>query len=399
MGQASDTMLGSGRYELLEPIDAGGMGEVWLGRQVGGFGFERRVAIKRPTGAAARDPEQLSAFLEEARVSSLVRHANVVELLDVGQDASGQPFMVLEHLDGVSLARLLQEMSRHGEPVSLSLALYVAAELARGLHAIHECRDRDGTALAVVHRDISPHNLMVTREGRVKVIDLGLAKGRRRQLQSTETGIVKGKLAYMAPEQARSEPLDRRADVWAAGAVLYRMLVGVSPHGSRGAADLIADRRSLKAVQLPDTLPEPVRAVLSRALAPLPNERTGTAAEFADALEALGGALSTHRRLELGALVKRYGERAAAEGRKRLMTPPAQLAITARPPARAAAEQRQQQQQQTGGALARFGGAAVKSVVVGLLAGLALVAAVSWLEPNASAQVPRTCAGGIACAR
>jgi eukaryotic-like serine/threonine-protein kinase len=211
-----------GRYALYGPIASGGMASVHLGRFVGPGGFGRTVAIKRLHPQFAKDPEFVAMFLDEARLAARVSHPNVVPTIDILTTA-GELFLVMEHVHGEALSRLLRAAQRAGQRIPLPIVSAVLSGVLSGLHAAHETRDGRGNLLNVVHRDVSPHNIIVGVDGVPRVLDFGVAKAAGR-LQTTQEGQIKGKIAYMAPEQLRQTALDRTADLYAAAVVLWEML-------------------------------------------------------------------------------------------------------------------------------------------------------------------------------
>ncbi|HEY2366143.1 MAG TPA: serine/threonine-protein kinase, partial [Polyangiaceae bacterium] len=211
-----------GRYALYEALAAGGMATVHLGRLVGPVGFSRTVAIKRLHEQFASDPDFVPGFLDEARLAARIRHPNVVPTLDVVAE-EGQLFLVMEYVQGESLSRLLRVSSEKKVKVPPRVAVGVMVGALTGLHAAHEARNEKGEPLDIVHRDVSPQNILVGTDGVPRVLDFGVAKAAGR-LQTTRSGQLKGKTAYMAPEQLRSEPVDRRTDVFAASIVLWETL-------------------------------------------------------------------------------------------------------------------------------------------------------------------------------
>jgi serine/threonine-protein kinase len=213
-----------GRYALRHEIAAGGMAVVHLGRLVGPAGFSRTVAIKRLHPHLARNPEFVAMFLDEARLAARIRHPNVVSTLDVVA-TDGELFVVMEYVPGDSLARLLGSAADRGERATLPVAASIMVNVLHGLHAAHEACDEQGRPLSLVHRDVSPHNILVGTDGLAHLIDFGVAKAAGRA-QVTREGQLKGKLAYMAPEQLRGKPVDRRADVFGAAVVFWEMLTG-----------------------------------------------------------------------------------------------------------------------------------------------------------------------------
>ncbi len=276
-----------GRYELHGVFASGGMARVHYGRLEGAAGFRRVVAIKRLHPAYARDPSFRAMLIDEARLVASVRHANVAAVLDV-IDADEELSLVLEYISGESLARLALESRERGVPIPPAISVALAAGILRGLHAAHEATEASGAPLGLVHRDVSPHNVVVGVDGIPRVLDFGVAKALGRA-QSTSHGEVKGKAAYMAPEQVRGEAVDRRADVFAAGIVTWELLTGQRLfEADSGAASMmrILELSALPPSQLAAGLSPEVDAVILRALARDRQERFASAAEMADALEA-----------------------------------------------------------------------------------------------------------------
>jgi serine/threonine-protein kinase len=272
------------RYELLCPIAQGGMAEVWLARFAGKFGFEKLVAIKTILAAHAPDPKFQQMFLDEARIISRIRHPNVAEILDVGEH-EGAVYHVLEWIEGAALSKLYRPFRQADVPFPPRMALRILAEACDGLHAAHEIRGTDGRPLEVVHRDVSPSNVLVSVSGGVKVIDFGVAKALNRMSETTTTGAVKGKLVYMSPEQALAKPVDRRSDVWSVGAVLYYLLSGRRPYEADNPVALISLLVAREPPAPLSEVPEPIAHVVERALAYDPEHRFPTAAALARALD------------------------------------------------------------------------------------------------------------------
>jgi serine/threonine-protein kinase len=213
-----------GRYALYDVLASGGMATVHIGRLLGPVGFSRTVAIKRLHPRYAGDPEFVSMFLEEARLVARIRHPHVVPMLDVVA-TSGELFLVMEYVAGESLARLEQAATARGTRVPLRVSIAILSGLLQGLHAAHEARDEHGQPLGIVHRDVSPQNVLVGSDGQARVLDFGIAKAAGR-VQTTADGQVKGKVSYMAPEQLRGGEVTRKVDIYAASVVLWELLVG-----------------------------------------------------------------------------------------------------------------------------------------------------------------------------
>jgi serine/threonine-protein kinase len=274
------------RYELLCPLAYGGMASVWLARFGGRLGFERLVVIKMILPQYSQDPRFQEMFLDEARIASRIEHANVARILDVGEH-DGSYFMVMEWVDGDSLSKILRTAEHRKMRMPAGIALRICADAAAGLHAAHELQGRDGQPLGVVHRDVSPQNILVANSGATMVIDFGVAKARDRVSQETSAGQLKGKVRYMAPEQAVGSSLDRRADLWSLGAVLFELIAGVPPYdGPNEIATLHKLTSGQKPAPLPPNTPAPLRAVIERALAFSSEHRYATALEMNLALEA-----------------------------------------------------------------------------------------------------------------
>lgn len=281
-------------YEILAHLRSGGMANLFLGRRVGADGFSRLVAIKVVNANLARDPGFIRMFVDEARISARINHPNVVHVEELG-DVEGFKFLVMEYVLGASLAQLLGQLVRQRRRLTPKLAVHIAVRVAEGLHAAHETRGDDGGLLQIVHRDISPQNVLVAANGHVKLIDFGIAKARGRSQQTTTTGL-KGKIRYMAPEQAHGREVDRRCDVYALGVVLWEMLTATRLFGHENELALLDLVRNPK-IDKPSTLnpnvsPE-LDAVVMAALAPNLEDRLPTAQEFRRRLaEAMPSALT-----------------------------------------------------------------------------------------------------------
>jgi serine/threonine-protein kinase len=278
-----------GKYRLLGELGHGGMAKVFLALAQGPAGFNKLVVIKQIQSELADDPEFVNMFLDEARLAARLNHPNVVQTNEVGRE-DDRYFIAMEYLEGQTLRRALQRLARGSDPaLTLGMQLRILSEALAGLHYAHELADYDGTPLGVVHRDVSPHNIFLTYSGQVKVVDFGIAKALNSATE-TRTGVLKGKVAYMSPEQARGEGVDRRADVYSAGIVLWEIAAGqrlfrLLPE--------VAVLQKLIANDIPP--PSSVRpevdqrleGICMRALAANPIDRYQTAAELATEIEAL----------------------------------------------------------------------------------------------------------------
>lgn len=275
---AAPTSLG--KYRIFKEIAAGGMATVHVGRLRGPAGFLRNVAIKRLHPQYAKDAEFVTMFMHEAQLSARISHPNVLPTLDVVAGGD-ELYLVMDYVHGDSLARLLR-----AGPLEPAIASGIMVQVLLGLHAAHEARDDDGTPLAIVHRDVSPHNILVDEHGVARIVDFGIAKAVS-SVGSTDAGKVKGKLAYLSPEQLEGAPQDRRVDVFATGIVLYESLTAQRLFGGGEAATVVARLMQWDApASAFAQVPEPFRDVLRRALARRPEDRFANAREMAVAIQA-----------------------------------------------------------------------------------------------------------------
>jgi len=273
------------RYELLCPIAHGGMASVWLARLHGKHGFEKLVAVKTILTQFASDVRFQQMFLDEARIAAGIEHANVAQILDLGEQ-DDVLYLAMEWIDGDSLSKLHRVVDKRGERIPIGVVLRMLADASGGLHAAHELCDKDGQLLGVVHRDVSPQNILVSSRGVAKLIDFGIAKARDRVAGETNAGLLKGKIQYMPPEQAMGRPIDRRADVWAMGAVLYYLLAGSPPFdGPNQLATLHMLTSGSPPPPLPPHVPHEVAELIDAALAFHADERIATAADLQRHLE------------------------------------------------------------------------------------------------------------------
>ena len=275
-----------GRYELLVPIARGGMARVWAARLNGQRGFQKLVALKTILPHLAEEPEFERMFLDEARIASGVHHPNVCEIYELGEEQRTL-YLAMEWVSGDSLARVLRATGKT-EAVDSRVIARVIADACAGLHAAHELTDEDGRALGVVHRDLSPHNILLTADGTAKVADFGVAKALGQLHEATSAGQLKGKIAYMAPEQVTGSGVDRRSDVFSLGCVLYEATTGQRPF--RGDGDHQVMHAVLKGEVAPPTslirgYPQELERIVLRALSPQPILRYPTAERMRFALE------------------------------------------------------------------------------------------------------------------
>jgi serine/threonine protein kinase len=213
-----------GKYLLLERINVGGMAEVFIAKAFGVEGFERILAIKKILPTMAEDEEFITMFIDEARISVQLNHANVVHIHELGKHDETF-YIAMEYVAGRDLRTILERYRRHKEIMPTAQAVFIASKICEGLDYAHRRKDARGQDLDIIHRDVSPQNILISYEGEVKIIDFGIAKAANRS-QKTQAGILKGKFGYMSPEQVRGLPIDRRADVFAVGVILYEMLTG-----------------------------------------------------------------------------------------------------------------------------------------------------------------------------
>jgi serine/threonine-protein kinase len=274
-----------GRYVLLEELASGGMATVYIGRLVGPAGFSRTVAIKRLHPHLSKDPEFVAMLLDEARLAGRIQHPNVAATLDVVAQ-NGELFVVMEYLHGETLSRLIRAARARGDVIPPDVAVAVLCGVLQGLHAAHEARGERGEPLGLVHRDISPQNILVREDGTSVVLDFGVAKATGR-FHETSDGRVKGKLPYMAPEQVRNSPLSRRTDVYAAGVVLWEALVGRRLFRGDNDGEVL-ERLLFGSIEPPSAHAEvgpELDAVVLKALEKQADQRFATAREMALALE------------------------------------------------------------------------------------------------------------------
>lgn len=274
-----------GRYHVLASLGRGGMAEVFLAELHGPQGFRRQVAIKRLYPALADDPDSVARFVREATIATRLVHPSICHVYELDEDDTGC-FMVMEHLDGITLSVALKVLARSRWLLPVPIVLRIMRSLCGGLHAAHELRDPDGTPLGLVHRDVTPSNVVLTASGQVKLLDFGVAKTHH---ISTQVGVVRGKPGYMSPEQVIGRSLDRRSDIYSLGVVLYEAITGTRLFArarTTDAAHQVPDERVPDPRARRPDLPSAAVAVIDQALSHDRDERFPTAAVMASALTA-----------------------------------------------------------------------------------------------------------------
>lgn len=297
-----------GRYETLFRIAAGGMAEVYAARALGEGGFQKLVALKRMRPELAEDARFVTMFLDEGRVAANIASPHVVSTLDLGRAEDNSLYLVMELVTGAPLSGLMAEAAARNERIPIPLAVDILAQAASGLHSAHIARSPTGEPLEIVHRDCSPHNILVDIHGQVKITDFGIAKALERQTRS-HAGEIKGKLQYFSPEQARGQPLDRRVDIFILGVVAWEVLAGRQLFEAENPVEALHKVATMPIRRLDEIVPglsPKIAVAVAQALAREPDERFATAEAFGNALRhALDG--PTPPASEVGALVRRYG--------------------------------------------------------------------------------------------
>jgi eukaryotic-like serine/threonine-protein kinase len=277
-----------GKYEVIRQIAVGGMAELYLTRTVGMEGFEKLVCVKRILPQYANNPSFVNMFLNEARLAATLHHPNIAQVYDIGQE-QGEYFFAMEYVHGEDLGRLVTTAQENAVPISLDCALTLVSGLCAGLHYAHEKASPEGKPLGVVHRDVSPTNVLVSYDGAVKLVDFGIARAGGEPAQSAVGGL-KGKISYMSPEQCRGNKtaLDRRSDVFSAGTILYELTTGRRPfidETEYGVLQQIVNRDADPPSTVDPGYPPALEAIVMRALARDVNRRFSTALELQNQLE------------------------------------------------------------------------------------------------------------------
>ncbi|MEW5851974.1 MAG: serine/threonine-protein kinase, partial [Myxococcota bacterium] len=276
-----------GNYTLLRRIKAGGMAEVYLAKTSGVEGFEKKVAIKRILPHLTESSEFVEMFIDEAKLTVQLNHANIANIYELGK-VGGSYFIAMEFIHGRDVNALFKDAYRRKQPLPVALCAYIVQQLCEGLEYAHRKKDQDGRDLGIVHRDISPANILVSYEGAVKIIDFGIAKAVSK-LSMTRPGLIKGKISYMSPEQMRGQAIDRRSDVFAAGIILYELLAGRRLFAAK--TDVETIRNVIKGTIPPLTqhradVPPDLVQIVMKALERDFNQRYSWAAELSADLQA-----------------------------------------------------------------------------------------------------------------
>ena len=269
-----------GKYFLVEKLATGGMAEIYKAKTYGVDGFEKLLVIKRILPHTSVDKEFINMLVDEAKLSVLLSHTNVVQVYDLGK-VGDDYFISMEFIDGVNLRQIINRLKELNQPIEQELAVYIISEVCKGLDYAHTKKDADGNPLSIVHRDISPQNVLVSYEGEVKIVDFGIAKAAM-NISHTLAGILKGKISYMSPEQALGKIVDRRTDIFSAGLVFYELLTGQKLFTGETQFEVLKKIRTsrLNENSFPDSVPITLRKILAKALAYYPRDRYQYAGDF-----------------------------------------------------------------------------------------------------------------------
>ncbi|MGZ3443107.1 MAG: serine/threonine protein kinase, partial [Polyangia bacterium] len=276
-----------GKYLLLRQLAIGGMAEVYLARQSGPAGFEKECVIKRILPSLAADQQFVNMFLDEARIAARLSHPNIVQIFDLGSINEGDYFLAMEHVHGVDLQQIEEAEAQRGGRIPLAIAVKICSNVAEGLEHAHRATDARGHALGLVHRDVTPSNVIVSFDGVGKILDFGIAKAVAKKGR-TEVGVIKGKIPYMSPEQVQGEALDARSDIFSLGTMLYELTTGHKPFDGEGPADL--SMKILNDTPRPpdfyvERFPTGLSDLIQRAMSKRQADRFQSAREMHEALE------------------------------------------------------------------------------------------------------------------
>ena len=301
------------RYELVERIGVGGMAEIFRGKAIAGGGFEKPVAIKRILPHLSQDKRFVTLLITEAKTLSELRHRNIVQIYDVGLGDDGQYFLVMEYVDGVDLGAMFEALEKRTRRLPLEVALHIAGEVCEALDHAHRARSAAGEPLGLVHRDVSPSNVLLSKSGEVKLTDFGIAK---RTEEATGHGGVRGKFAYISPEQAHNVHVDGRSDVYSVGIVLYELVTGqrlFSAMPDFDALRAVREGRTPRPREVDPTISPELEGIILRALAPSADDRFPSAGNFGAQLRGYRYSLEAggDPAVEIARLVEEHRNRAA----------------------------------------------------------------------------------------
>ena len=277
-----------GKYQILERIARGGMAEIYKARMEGIGGFNRLFAIKRILPALSENREYIDLLVDEAKIAGLLSHANIVQILDLGQ-VNGQYYVAMEYVHGRDLGNVLARCRERGITLPVPHSVFILIEMLKGLEYAHNrqiTRNGEQLPLDIIHRDVTPSNVLVSFQGEIKLTDFGIAKAKVKAME-TVSGVIKGKFDYMAPEQAQAEPIDQRTDIFAAGVLLYEMLCGVHPFRKKGdvqTIEAIREGRYAPPTEVNPDVPYSLEVILDQALAKDRDQRYANATAFKEAL-------------------------------------------------------------------------------------------------------------------
>ena len=306
------------RYRVIERLESGGMAEVFRGEAESLAGFKKQVAIKRVLPHLAQNEKFIRMFLDEARLCARLNHTNIVQVFDIGH-VENTYFIVMEFVDGVNLKAIIEHTRKRGTPLSMGAVVFVCIQICNGLQYAHELTDSDGNIAHIVHRDMSPPNVLISRRGEIKIVDFGLAKAAQ-SVEKTDPGVIKGKFGYLAPETAMGQEADAQADIFAVGIMLWELLAG------RRLFLGDSDYQTVKLVQqakvpsirdINSSVPSALEAIIAKSLARNKPDRYATAEALA---EDLAQFLSTHQlavtSFDIAKIVREVTEERRAQARK-----------------------------------------------------------------------------------
>ncbi|RME29358.1 MAG: serine/threonine protein kinase, partial [Deltaproteobacteria bacterium] len=309
-----------GKYHLLEKIATGGMAEVYLAKAYGAAGFERLLVIKKILPHMAEDEEFITMFIDEARIASTLTHSNIVQITELGREGTDY-YIAMEYVHGKDLSKLIARLGKLKRRLPIPLAVLITCKLCEGLDYAHNKTDSTGRSLKIVHRDISPGNVLLSYEGDVKLIDFGIAKAQNRMGRTT-AGTLKGKFGYMSPEQVRGLPVDHRSDIFSVGILLYEMLTGERLFHSEtdfGTLERVRNAEITPPTTYNAKIPPELEKTVMKALAREPEERFQSAAELHEAIASFlldGSSLTTGK--SLAAFLRQVFEKEIAAENERL---------------------------------------------------------------------------------